>query len=225
VSGVLPVGVFLVEHLWTNAAALQGEAAFAGAVNDIQSLPLLPAIELFGIFLPLAFHSFYGVYLAVQGRQNALQYRYARNWLYFLQRMTGMVALVFILYHLGEFRLQKWLYGMRVEAFYPTLEAHLSATYWGVPWTAILYLVGLAASVFHFANGLSGFAMSWGLTATRASQQRAAVASWAVGLTLFGLGAVTVLFFATGSRFGLRSELVSSAHPHAMACPPTKRPP
>ena len=211
ITGVVPVGVFLVEHLWTNSKALQGADAFAGAVNDIQGLPYLPLIEIFGIFLPLAYHSFYGVYLAVQGRQNPLEYRYARNWLYVMQRMSGMMALVFILYHLGEFRVQKWLYGMRVESFYQTLEAHLSATYWGVPWTALLYLVGIAVTVFHFANGLSGFCLSWGITVTRAAQRRASIACWALGLALFGLGANTVLFFATGSRFYVRNEIVPAS--------------
>ncbi len=208
-TGVLPVGVFLIEHLWTNSKAVEGADAFANAVSDIQALPYLPLIEIFGIFLPLAFHSFYGVYLAAQGRQNALRYTYSRNWLYLLQRLSGMMAFVFILSHLYEFRVQKWLYGMRVDAFYPTLEAHLSSTYWGVPWTAILYLTGIAVTVFHFANGLSGFCLSWGITVTRAAQRRAAMLCWALGVALFLLGANTVLFFATGSRYYIRSEIVS----------------
>jgi succinate dehydrogenase/fumarate reductase cytochrome b subunit (b558 family) len=220
ITGVVPVGVFLVEHLWTNSKALQGADAFSGAVNDIQALPYLPLIEIFGIFLPLAYHSLYGVYLAVQGRQNALQYKYARNWLYFMQRATGMMALVFILYHLGEFRVQKWLYGMRVEAFYQTLQAHLSSTYWGVPWTAILYLTGIAATVFHFANGISGFCLSWGITVTRQAQRRANIVCWALGLALFALGANTVIYFATGSRIYFPTDLGSPFHAHAMACPP-----
>jgi succinate dehydrogenase/fumarate reductase cytochrome b subunit len=120
-----------------------------------------------------------------------------------------MMAFVFILSHLDEFRVQKWLYGMRVDAFYPTLEAHLSSTYWGVPWTAILYLTGIAVTVFHFANGLSGFCLSWGITVTRAAQRRAAMLCWALGVALFLLGANTVLFFATGSRYYIRSEIVS----------------
>ncbi len=208
-SGVVPVGVFLVEHLWTNSKALQGEDAFAGAVNDIQALPYLPLIEIFGIFLPLAFHSLYGLALAANGRPNALGYRYAKNWLYVLQRVTGVLAFAFILYHLGEFRVQKWLYGMRVEDFYRTLEAHLSATYGGVPWAAILYLTGVAVTVFHFANGLAGFSLSWGVTLSRAAQRRVGVACAGLGLALFAVGANTVLFFATGSRFYVPNEIVA----------------
>ena len=223
----MPVGAFLIEHLWTNSKALQGEGAFSGAVNDIQAFPYLPLIEIFGIFLPLAYHALYGVYLAFQGRQNALQYRYAKNWLYLLQRASGLVALAFIIFHLGEFRVQKWLYGMRVEAFYQTLEAHLSSTYWGVPWTALLYLVGIAATVFHFANGLSGFSISWGLAVSRAAQRRVSLACWALGLILFGLGANTVLFFATGSRYYVRNDILPAsapAEPAPVAAPPPAAP-
>jgi succinate dehydrogenase/fumarate reductase cytochrome b subunit (b558 family) len=218
-SGVLPVGVFLLEHLWTNSKALQGEGAFTGAVNDLQSLPYLPIIEVFGIFLPLAFHGVYGAYLAFIGRQNALAYKYPRNWLYLLQRVSGLLTLGFIVYHLGEFRVQKLLHGMSAEAFYPTLQAHMSSTYLGVPWVGMLYLVGLAASVFHFANGLSCFCLSWGITVTRAAQRRVALACWGVGAVLFVVGASTVIFFATGSRFYPRSDLVSPVNLHAMACP------
>ena len=46
----------------------------------------------------------------------------------------------------------------------PPSRPTFSATRWGVPWAATGYLVGLAAAVFHFANGLSGFAISWGIT-------------------------------------------------------------
>jgi succinate dehydrogenase/fumarate reductase cytochrome b subunit len=186
-SGVVPVGVFLIEHLWTNSRALQGEDAFNQAVGDIQNLPYLPLIEVFGIFLPLAFHSFYGLYLAFRGKPNALKYPYATN----------------------------WLFGMRSEAFYQTLEAHLSSTYGGVPWLALLYMVGVGSAVFHFANGLAGVCMAWGLTVTKVAQRRAAVVCGAIGLALFFLGANTVLFFATGTRFYLRSD-VSGLAPHGV---------
>lgn len=214
-SGVVPVGVFLIEHLWTNSRALQGEDAFNQAVGDIQNLPYLPLIEVFGIFLPLAFHSFYGLYLAFRGKPNALKYPYATNWLYVMQRVTGVIAFAFICYHLGEFRVQKWLFGMRSEAFYQTLEAHLSSTYGGVPWLALLYMVGVGSAVFHFANGLAGVCMAWGLTVTKVAQRRAAVVCGAIGLALFFLGANTVLFFATGTRFYLRSD-VSGLAPHGV---------
>ena len=198
-SGVVPVGAFLCEHLWTNASALRGEAAFTHAVDEIQHLPALWALELFGIFLPLAFHALYGVKIALEGRPNVGAYPYARNWLYVAQRATGAITLLFVLFHLWEYRVQKWLFGMTAGSFYTELASHLSSTYGGVPWLALAYLVGLASAVFHFSNGLWGFLASWGVVVTARAQQRARWASWAAGVVLFGMGATTVLHFATGA--------------------------
>jgi succinate dehydrogenase/fumarate reductase cytochrome b subunit (b558 family) len=201
-TGVFPVGVFLVVHLWTNAKGLGGQAAFDKAVRDIHRLPLLPLIEIFGIFLPLSFHALYGVKLALVGRPNVVRYPFSRNWLYTMQRATGLLAFAFILYHLWEFRIAKLLGRMGTEAFYPTLAANLSSTLRGVPVVALVYLVGITASVIHFANGLFTVAFSWGLCVSRRSQRLFFAASSAIGLVVLGIGVSTAIYFATGVRWG-----------------------
>jgi succinate dehydrogenase/fumarate reductase cytochrome b subunit (b558 family) len=198
---VFPVGVFLVSHLFTNAKALKGQPAFDRAVADINHLPFLPLLEVVGIFLPLAFHAVYGVVLAFEGRVNVARYPYSRNVLYTLQRVTGLVALAFIVFHLWEFRIPKLLGKMSMDAFYPTLEAHLSSTYGGFPLLATVYLVGIAASVVHFANGLFTFSFSWGICVTRRSQRLFATAFGLLGVLVFVMGAQTALYFATGAQF------------------------
>ena len=210
-SGVFPVGVFLASHLFTNAKALGGRRAFDHAVRDINHLPFLPLIEVFGIFLPLGFHAVYGVKLAFESRPNVGRYPYSKNWLYTLQRVTGLVAFVFIVWHLWEFRIAKLIGKMGADAFYPTLADHLSSTTFGIPLAAIVYLVGIAASVAHFANGLSTFALGWGICASRRSQRVLAATAGVVGLGLFLIGADTALFFATGARFAGLFEASSSA--------------
>ena len=199
-SGVFPVGVFLVSHLWTNAKALKGQPSFDRAVADINHLPLLALLEIFGIFAPLAFHAIYGVALAFEGRSNVGRYPYSRNVLYTLQRATGLVAFAFIVWHLWEFRIPKLLGRMTADAFYPTLEAHLSSTYRGFPLLAAVYLTGIAASVAHFANGLFTFSFSWGLCVTRRSQRLFATAFGLLGVLVFVMGAQTTLYFATGAQ-------------------------
>jgi succinate dehydrogenase / fumarate reductase, cytochrome b subunit len=200
-SGVVPLGAFLVEHLWTNAAALAGPARFDRAVAEIQAIPALPLVEIFGIVLPLVFHAVYGVVIATRGSANPGAYPFTRNWMYVLQRVSGVVVFVFVMGHLWEYRVQKWLFGMDASAFHPTLEAHLSWTWFGVPWIAIGYLVGIAAAVFHLANGLATFCMSWGITVGRAAQRRAAFLFGSLGLVLYLLATATVLHLATGTRF------------------------
>jgi succinate dehydrogenase/fumarate reductase cytochrome b subunit (b558 family) len=199
-SGVAPVGVFLVVHLWTNARVLGGRDSFDEGVRHIQELPALPLIEVFGILLPLAFHALYGVKLAFEARSNVASYGYTRNWLFVAQRGTGLVALAFVLYHLWELRIQKALGNLGPEAFYDVLAGQLSSTWRGVPVIALVYLVGLAASAFHFANGLWGFCASWGLVVSRPAQRTAATVFSLGGFALFALGAATTLHLATGAH-------------------------
>jgi succinate dehydrogenase/fumarate reductase cytochrome b subunit (b558 family) len=181
-------------------------------------MPFLPLIEVFGIFLPLAFHAIYGVAIAFTGRSNAGRYPYARNWFYIAQRVTGIVALAFIAFHLWEYRIQKWLFGMPPEAFYGTLSERLSSTRAGVPWVAFGYTVGLAASVFHFANGLWGFSVSWGIAITQRAQRRVGLMCAAFGVALFLTGFETVLHFATGAAVLLPNAEEPRAAPES-PCP------
>jgi succinate dehydrogenase / fumarate reductase cytochrome b subunit len=204
------VGVFLVSHLWTNARALGGQRPFDEAVREINHMPLLPFIEVFGIFLPLAFHAGYGVKLAFESKPNVGRYPFSKNWLYTLQRVTGLVAFAFIAWHLWEFRVAKLVGKMTIDAFYPTLAEHLSSTTAGVPLLAIVYLLGIAASTFHFANGLATFAFGWGLCVSRRSQRALGVFLAVGGFVIFLIGADTALFFATGARFPGLSESSSS---------------
>jgi len=210
-SGVFPVGVFLVTHFWTNAKALGGRRAFDGAVRNIHRLPALPLIELFGILIPLAFHAIYGVKLAFDGRAYLDRQRYSKKWLEPLQRATGLVAFAFIAWHLWEFTFAKLNGKMAPDAFYPTLAEHLSSTTAGIPAAAMVYLIGIGATVVHFANGLSTFTFGWRICVTRRSQRVTSIVFGLVGLVLFLIGADTVLFFATGARFPGLFETSSSA--------------
>jgi succinate dehydrogenase / fumarate reductase cytochrome b subunit len=81
-SGVIPVGAFLFEHiLISNAAAIGGPTAYARQVRFLASLPLVPALELFGIWLPILFHALYGFYIWYRGETNVGDYPWTGNWL------------------------------------------------------------------------------------------------------------------------------------------------
>jgi succinate dehydrogenase / fumarate reductase, cytochrome b subunit len=199
-TGVAPVGLFLCVHLWTNAAALGGQRSFDEGVEAIGRIPLLPLVELLLIFLPLGFHAIYGLWLSRTASLNLARYPHGRNFAYFMQRLTGALTLVFILVHLWDFWAQKWFFGMATESFYSILSSHLSDVRYGVPWFALGYLTGIAASTYHFANGLIGFSLTWGIVTTRRAQTRVSVLATLIGTSLFLLGGATVLFFATGTR-------------------------
>ena len=53
-SGIVPVGAFLFEHiLISNSTAISGPDAYARQVSFLANLPLVPILELFGIWLPI----------------------------------------------------------------------------------------------------------------------------------------------------------------------------
>ncbi len=204
IAGVFPVGVFVVFHLLVTARAVGGREHFDRAVRAMETLPLLPVIEAL-ILGPLAFHAVVGVMLVAQARRRSAAAPRAASlsapaWRATLQRATGVITLLFLIGHLYALRVPHLLGRLPDELFYQALTADLSTTTSGVPWIALGYVVGLAATVFHLAHGLSSFATSWGLVRSAAGRRRARWGLSLLGVTLFALGTSTALYFATGVR-------------------------
>jgi len=112
-SGLVPVGAYMCIHLLTNATTLDSSATFQRAVYQIHSLgKALPIIEWVFIFIPILFHAIIGVVIIRGGLPNNSSYKYTSNLRYTLQRATGMIAFVFILWHVfhmhGWFHLDAW---------------------------------------------------------------------------------------------------------------------
>lgn len=199
-TGVVPVAGFTLFHLWKNATALQGRDAFTAMAEEINAIPYVAVFEVAFILLPILLHALFGILIVLDARYNVGAYRYSRNWMFTLQRAAGLMALIFLVYHLYELRFQKLMGNMQPADFHDTLCASLSSTMWGVPVIALLYVLGIAAIAFHLANGLWGFLCSWGITVTRRSQRISASLMGILGLAVFALGANTTVYFATGSK-------------------------
>ena len=104
-TGIIPVGAFLFEHiLISNASAIGGPIAYARQVRFLASLPLVPILELFGIWLPILFHALYGFYIWYRGETNVGEYPWTGNWMYTAQRWTGAIAFAYILWHTWTMR-------------------------------------------------------------------------------------------------------------------------
>lgn len=182
--GIFPLGLFLFNHLLTNSTAIFGARVFEEKVRLIHMLgPALPLVEALFIFVPLSLHIVLGVYIATQARMEIKNMPYARNYAYVLQRVTGWIALVYIAYHVIHLR---FFHDMQAEPFSLVLGRMFTEGIWGLPglvW-ALIYLIGGLAVVFHFANGLCTFCMTWGITTGPRSQRAMAYAASAVGLLL-----------------------------------------
>jgi len=195
-SGLIPVGVFLFIHLFTNATIIApGEAGaeFQRAVDRIHGLePLLIPVEIVGIFIPLLFHTVIGFLIILTAEPNARQYAYGANVRYTLQRATGVIAFFFILYHVWQMHwMGKPLGGGKFD---PHEAANTAAVViqagW---WIAPLYAIGVLASVFHLANGVWTSMITWGVTIRPRTQRISgyACAAFGVFLALVGMGALS----------------------------------
>src|SRR6185369_12967362 len=103
-TGIVPLGAFFFVHIYTNSTAMSGPKVFNDHVADIHDMPYLIFIEIFGIFLPLLFHSVYGILISTEAKPNVISYGFARNWFYLFQRITGIYLFFFLLFHILNFR-------------------------------------------------------------------------------------------------------------------------
>jgi succinate dehydrogenase/fumarate reductase cytochrome b subunit (b558 family) len=197
-TGTMPVGAFLLVHLWTNSRALQGPNGYGDGWTTPTS-PVFVLFEVVALLVPLAFHAVYGLVLVVRGTPPLRKESNASARL--VDRASSLVAFAFIAYHLWHFRIPVALGTMRHADFFAVLCDTLSSTtYLGIPLPASFYLVGLAATSYHFAYGLSALPSTWGIRVPEPVKRWTLGASVAVGIVTFLFGASTVLYFATGSR-------------------------
>ncbi len=183
ISGIFPIGFFLVQHLIANSYALRGPAAYDTVVKVFGYLPFVAVLEIAVIYIPLLYHSIYGFWIAAYGQSNLGRYGYGRNWLYFLQRFSGVIAFFYIGFHIWNTSLQKYLHGIGAIQ-YQSMAGQMAN-----PWYFAAYAVGITATVFHFTNGLWNFCIRWGITISARSQRLNSYLCWGlfVIFTLIGL--------------------------------------
>jgi succinate dehydrogenase / fumarate reductase, cytochrome b subunit len=211
ISGFIPIGAFLIEHLYQNFQAVGpgGAERFDHVVRDLQTNPIIIFLEIGAIGLPLLYHAIYGMFFATfkVSRPNVGSYGYLRNWTYFLQRVTGVILIVYIGYHVWNTRLYPF-WAKPEHALYPFLQQadgqhlvtsqymthYFAETHLGlqVMW---IYVVGIACAVFHFANGLWNIGIHWGITISPRSQRVSGFVCGLVGVTLLAVGLASLLAF------------------------------
>ena len=203
-SGIFPLGIFLLEHFYTNSKALSGAADFNNAVRDLQSIPYIIFVEIGGIFIPLIYHAVYGLVITMEARPNNLAYPYPRNWFYLVQRITGVILFFFILFHVLNFRfgLMPGLNRISV-AENPNMAFDIVSGEFRIWWVFIIYLIGITATVWHLANGIWLFLVDWGITIGERAQRLTGYACIAFGVVLLLVGInAAVAFIRPGGLLG-----------------------
>lgn len=207
-SGILPVGLFVIVHLFTNFQILiqqfpwlqsffEEHDIFQHEVNFIHSLPALLFIEI-GLWAAIAFHALLGLAYTKQWKNNTAHYKYMNNQRYAMQRITGVIALIFIFMHIATLRWH-WNFFGWFTPFYshgpngqPLVTASTAYALQASWLVSFFYLIGALSVVYHWCNGLWTAAITWGVTITPQAQKRWGRFCLALGLVLalFSVGAV-----------------------------------
>jgi succinate dehydrogenase / fumarate reductase cytochrome b subunit len=188
ISGIVPVGVFLALHLYSNAEARRGAEAYNALARRIQATPALLAVELLLVAAPLLYHGIYGLF-RIADETPAPAARASRRTLAVAQRTTGVVLFVFVFVHLWTARLVQIRDHASLDLF-RLMQAVLAS-----PWLRAAYLAGVFAATFHLSAGLWTFAEGWGIAATPRARRFAAALAAAVFAALSALGVVSLNAF------------------------------
>lgn len=189
-SGIIPVGAFLIEHFVSNAFATNGPKAYADQVKFLTGLPFVLWLEIIGIYIPLAYHSLYGFYIWFRGESNVSQYPWAGNFMYSAQRWTGAITFFYILWHTYTMRFHGIHLLTNSQAAFHKVQAELQS-----PWAGAFYVIGITAASWHFAYGLYLFCAKWGITVSERSRRRFGVVCWGIAIVLIAVGMATLSAF------------------------------
>jgi len=187
---ILPLGVWTTIHLWNNLAAFAGGPEWQHAVTDYAHPISFGFTTAVIVLLPLLLHTIWGVQRLFSFRPNNARYGYFDNLKYILQRLAAVGLLAFICAHMWL----AFIHPRLVEGHPETFQDIASEMHWHGP-TLFVYLLGTLAVCYHLANGLFGFAWTWGLSAGRRAFKRV---GW-LSIILF----LVMLAFAWGSIFAL----------------------
>lgn len=196
-TGIIPVGAFLFEHiLISNSTAIgqNGPAAYARQVSFLANLPLVFFLELFGIWLPIAYHALYGFYIWYRGDGNTTSYPWSGNWMYTLQRWTGGIAFIYIVWHVYTMR----FLGVDLHEIPGASFGKVQREVFQTP-LFLFYIVGLIAASWHFAYGIWLFCAKWGIVVGDKAQKRLLALCLAFFFVLSAAGLASLTSFRSHS--------------------------
>ena len=153
---------------------------------------VLLGIEIAFLWIPILFHGIYGVMIVREAEHNFTAYNYTRNVFYSLQRISGVVAFLFLGFHMYTTRFYNYVWGVPIN--YATMHGWMSNPVWFA-----VYLIGVLAAVFHLTNGVSTFCITWGITVGARAQQAVWKACTALFVVMGATGVMIVAAFRSRS--------------------------
>jgi succinate dehydrogenase / fumarate reductase cytochrome b subunit len=195
-SGIVPIGAFLIEHIVSNFETMNGPLAYAKQVQFLNSLPLVRVLEFGLIFIPLAFHALYGVFIAFRGRVSVNVYPWAGNYGYVMQRVTGLIAFAYIIQHVARQRFM----GVSLPEN-PAMAFHKVQVELSNPWMLAIYAIAMIATCWHFAYGIWLFAAKWGITPGDKARKRSGYVCAVFGVAICAMGLLSIWSVAFNPKY------------------------
>lgn len=190
-TGIIPIGAFLIEHiLVSNATAINGPVAYAHQVKFLGSLPLVTLVEATFIWLPIAFHGLYGFYIWYRGDSNLASYPWTGNWMYSLQRWTGVVIFAYVGWHVWHLRFAGIDLHQHPGASFGKVQLELAN-----PVFFTFYIAGLISAAWHFSYGVWLFCAKWGITVGEKARQKFLVLCMALFIVISVVGLLSLRSF------------------------------
>jgi len=194
-TGIVFAG-YLALHLLINATIVEGGApgreVYQVQVNKIHDLPFLRLIEWALIFAPILYHAIHGIWITLSGQPNTLSYPFGRNWLYLMQRVSAVIVLLFVLFHVLALKYGAFGTGLAFEPQQAmrSIVRHMAANRF-VAW--VVYPLGILAACFHAANGIWAAGITWGLTTSAGAQRRWGIIAAAIFALLLAAGMTALI--------------------------------
>ena len=188
-TGVMPVGFYMVQHLTLNSFSLVSADKYNGVSDFFYSMPehILLAIEVFMVWVPLLFHMVYGGFMAQRAQSNYLttKYKWSQNLMFFLQRASGLFLVAFLIFHFCTTTLQIKRLGSHEVVSYAAMRAQLSQFSYLM---LVFYMLGVLAASYHLCFGLWNFCIRWGITISEQAQVRVQKMSLGLFVAITALG-------------------------------------
>ena len=190
-TGVLPLLGYVLFHVGETAVAPAGGHRFADTVTGIDGGAMAVALETVLIVVPLVIHASLGLHVTVRER-HPLPGGYPSDGLRKLQRLSGMVVLLFLVAHVGHTWTAK-LAGVGGRELYDRLMGSV-----GQPVFLVVYAVGITAVAMHIAQGVGSFAVTWRLVKTAGGRRAARGIGILMALSVWLVSLNTLSHFAVG---------------------------
>lgn len=182
----IPLTAALILYLAGYSMAFRGPQAFDRMVSLVHSFPLTAPLEILFIAIPIVFYVLMGLVLIYRSSANVVAYGYYRNWIYILDRLFGLIASVFVVYHFWSTRIVPAALGK--FATFEYIHSRLAH-----PWIQALYVAGIIALVYHCMSRSAALFTTLGIVQGRKARWALSIASWSL-MVVIGLWGIGIVF-------------------------------